>query len=143
MNTVFIILILLVSPFLLAFILGAIKASNTGSDKRRQARALISLSQMTEEQRTTLKDIYSAYNSGDIKGANRISEQVSPETLNFLINFFDYDNRPIAYSSGKVGRVTWLTYIKELKKLGCSEAVSRIIPIVVMDNYNDVLEKKK
>ena len=142
MKFVFIILAILASPFLLAFILGAVKASNTGSDKRRRARAIILLSQMTAEQRTALKDIYSAYNSGNIKGANRISKQVSPETLNFLVNFFDYDNRPIEYSSGKVGRVTWLTFIKQLKKLGCSESVSRIIPVVVMDNYNDVLDKK-
>ena len=143
MNIVLIVLIFLASLFLLTFILGAIKASSVGSDKKRYARALFFLSQMTKDQITTLKDIYSAYSAGDIKGANRISEQASPGTINFLVNFFDYDNRPIEYSSGKIGRVTWLTFIKQLRKLGCSESVSRIIPVVVMDNYNDVLEKNK
>lgn len=116
MNIILIILAVIASPFLLAFILGAVKASKAGSDKIRRARALISLSQMTEEQRIALKDIFIAYKAKDIEKVNEVSEKVSPEIINFLIDFFDYDNRPVEYSSGKTGRMIWEGFKDKLKK---------------------------
>lgn len=141
MNIIIIILAVLITPFVIVFILGYVKASNVGSDKKRRARAIVSLSQMTEEQITALKDIFIAYKTNDIKKANRISENTSSEIRSFLIGFFDINNRPIEYSSGSAGKITWIAFENELKKLGYSGIVSKIIPGVVMDNYNEVLEK--
>jgi hypothetical protein len=141
MNIIIIILAVLITPFVLAFILGVVGASIFGSDKRRRAKAMISLSQMTAEQRIALRDIYVAYKANDVERANKVSNQASLDTMNFLINFFDYSKRPMEYSSGNVGQILWLSQIKKLRDLGYSEAVSKILPIVIMDNYNEVLEK--
>ena len=96
---------------------------------------------LNQEQRTALKDIYRAYKVKDIEQANRISERVSSEIINYLVDFFDYNNRPIEYSSGIAGKFIWDDFESRLRKLGYSEAVSKIIPGVIMDNYNEVLEK--
>lgn len=143
MNIIIVILAILLIPFILAFILGAIKASVIGSDKRRRARAIVVLSQMTREQRIALKDLLDAYKKNDIDKANRLSKQMSAKTINFLVNFFKYDNRPLEYSSGEKGRFIWMKFQSKLRKLGYSEAVSKIIPGVVMDNYDEVLMKMK
>lgn len=141
MNIVIIILVALITPFVFAFFLGAIKASILGSDKRRRAKALVALSQMTEEQIIALEEIFIAYKANAIEKANRVSEHVSSETINYLIDFFDYNHRPDEYSSGTVGKYFWIIFEDKLKKLGYSEIVSKIITGVVMDNYNEVLEK--
>lgn len=141
MNIVIIILAVLITPFVLAFILGIVKASILGSDKKRRARALVSLSQMTKEQITALKDIFIAYKANDIEKANRVSEEASLEIISYLVDFFDYNNRPVEYSSGKAGELIRKTFEDKYKKLGYSDTVSKIIPGVIADNYNEVLEK--
>ena len=147
MNIIIIVLTVLIALFVLVniigFVIGFVQSSTLGSDKKRRARALISLSQMTEDQRTVLKDIFLAYKANDIETANRISEETPSEVISFLINFFDYNNRPIEYSSGKAGKLIWMGFEERLIKMGYSEAVSKIIPVVIMDNYNDMLEKMK
>lgn len=141
MNIVFIVLTVIVALFVLVFVLGVVKASTVGSDKRRRAMALVFLSQMKEEQRAALKDIYVAYKAQIVERTNEIAEQVSTETLDFLVGFFSYKNRPIEYSSGDAGKFLWLNFQDKLRKLGYAEVVSKIIPGVVMDNYNEVLDK--
>ncbi|MDO8487556.1 MAG: hypothetical protein Q7S45_04630 [Candidatus Curtissbacteria bacterium] len=141
MNIITIILVVLIAFFVLSFILGVVLAPILGSGKKRRARALVLLSQMTEEQITALKDIFIAYKANDIEKANRVSGEASPEIISSLVDFFDYNNRPVGYSSGKAGRHVWVSFESKLNKLGYSEVVSKIIPVVVMDNYNEVLQQ--
>lgn len=123
------------------FIIGVIAAANQGSNKKRRAKALFALSQMTEDQRTVLMDIFIAYKAENVDQANKVCKQASASTINFLIDFFKYSNRPIEYSSGTVGKFIFIDFENKLRKLGYSEVVSKIIPSVVIDNYNEVLEK--
>ena len=123
------------------FTMGAIAASNQGSDKKRRTKALFSISQMKKEQRELLIDIFMSYKNGNVGQTNKICEQASITTVNFLMSFFDYNNRPIEYSSGTLGKSIFVNFENKLKKLGYSETVSKIIPGIVIDNYNEVLEK--
>lgn len=141
MKIVFIVFAILFVLLAIPFTMGAIAASNQGSDKKRRAKALFSLSQMTEEQRAVLMNIFISYKNGGVNQANKVCQQASISTVNFLIDFFNYDNRPIKYSSGAIGQFTFVNFKNKLKKLGYSEDVSKIIPGVIIDNYNEVLEK--
>lgn len=116
-------------------------AANTGSNKKRRSKALLALSQMTKYQLETLRDIYVAYKSNDIEKANKVAEEATSDTTEFLINFFSYKDRPIDYSSGEVGKMLDINFMIKLKELGYSTTVSQIIPFVVLDNYNVILDK--
>lgn len=138
---ILIFIIALTFIFGIPFVIGVITAATQGSDKKRRARAIYALSQMTVEQRTVLIKIYATYKAKDPNQANKIVKEASATLINFLIDYFDYNNRPIEYFSGTFGKFLFIDFENKLKKLGYSEAVSKIIPGVVMDNYNEVLEK--
>lgn len=141
MKWILLVLFIPLAFFAVVFLLGMIGAATGGSDKKRRARALVSLSQMTEEQRVVLKNIYFAYKAGNIEKTNEMSQQIPTETLDFLLGFFGYDNRPAEYSSGNAGKLVWLNFENKLKNQGYSGVVSKIIPGIIMDNYNEVLDK--
>lgn len=141
MNIIFIVLAIILCFFIITFIIGAVLASKNGSDKVRRANALISLSKMTEDQRNILIQVYKAYKNGNTASANFALDQASQDNLNFLINYFDINNRPSIYSSGFSGNKMWLEFVDRLKKAGYSEKVAKVLPVVILDNYNEVLDK--
>lgn len=96
---------------------------------------------MDEHQRKALIDIYQAYRKNNIVRANDITNNLPSHITDFLISNFDYRNRPKEFSSGALGANTWIAFSNELKSMGYSDTVSLIIPLVVLDNYNEVLDK--
>jgi hypothetical protein len=141
MNILLVVLAIIASPFILLFVLGGLMASKQGSDKQRRARAVVALSQMTEEQRNCLLDIFSAYKENDTQAANKAADKASPKDVEFLANFFNFNNRPSEYKSGTLGMANWVVFRDKLMGLGYSKEVSKILPVVILDNYNEVLEK--
>lgn len=141
MKILIIFFVIVLGLLFLLFIIGFVTAAIVGSDRKRRTRAIYSLSQMTAEQRTVLKDVYIMYKTKDVDKANKVCKQVSITTINFFIDFFDYNNRPIEYKSGTFGKTNYIVFEKKLRDLGYSETVSKIIPGVVMDNYNEVFDR--
>lgn len=141
MNTILIVIAAISSPFVLAFIVGAVIAMYRGSDKKRRANAIVTLSQMDKESRDTLIKIYQAYKINSVEETDKIVKNTSIDILNSLENLFSYQMRPADYDSGIMGIRLWRSFENKLKKLGYTEVVSKIITGVTMDNYNEILDK--
>lgn len=101
----------------------------------------MTLSQMSAEQIQVLKGLYMAYVAEDVEQANKLCAEASPATVNSLVDSFSYDNRPAEYSAGPLGRLNITKFENRLKEIGYSESACRILPLVVIDNYCDVLEE--
>src|SRR3989344_1526277 len=99
-----IIVLVFLALLCIPFAIGVIKAATQGSDKKRRAHAIIALSQMSEEERTVLIGIYSAYKNKDITKANNVVNSARPDVISSLVKFHGFDNRPLEFSSGKAGK---------------------------------------
>lgn len=141
--TWFLIIILIIFvPFATVFIIGMIMAATQGSNKKRRGFALVTISQLSSEERDTLTNIYVAFRNKNIEKINKIVESLDKESLQILLDICSPQNRPPEFSSGKFGdNLSWTAMETEYQKLGYSQNASKILAGIILHNYDDILNK--
>jgi hypothetical protein len=142
MNILLTILAVIGGIFIVYFFIGFLLAAITGSDSKRIEKAEANLSKIDEDIRKTLFSIYLGYFDKNVDRVNTMVNKAHPDHLKYLIYFFSFENRPPEYSSGKTGQITWKSFENELHKSGYNSNAAKILTGVIMENYNEVLDKK-
>lgn len=135
---VLIIGLLLLTIFISTFVAGWVSATIQGSDKKRRAFAIVTISQLSDEERKNLVKIFVAFKEKNIDKVNQIAEPVSQA----LLDICSPNNRPAQFSSGKFGdSLSWTVNETRFRELGYSENASRILTGIVLNDYDSVLNK--
>lgn len=142
MNLVLIIVLIVLGIFVIAFIVGMVKASILGSNKRRYASALVVISQLSDIEREVLIDVYNAHKEKNLEKVNKIVESLDKTSLQSLLDICDPKNRPVDFSAGMSGNnLSWTVMEKEFQRVGYNEYASIILSGIIFNHYDDVLNK--
>lgn len=144
MNWFFILGSIVFIVFFAIFVFGFVSAAVLGNKKNRRNYAIFLLSQVAEDVRRKLINIWIEYSNNNIKEVNNISSNLGADNLDYLLNKLGPENRPKNFSSGKRRDVlSWNTMEKELQSMGYTINASKIITGIVLNDLDSVLLELK
>lgn len=140
MKIILIIAIIIVSIFVLMFLVGVISAAFLRRKKNRRAHAIALLSQLPKELIKEMIKILLAHKNNDIDQVNKITSAIGSDILNQLFKSTGFENRPKEFSSGKFGdSLSWTVMENALQDRGYTINSSKIVTGIVLHDLDTTL----
>lgn len=131
--------LVIISVFVLIFIVGIIFAATLGSKKKRRAYAIVTVSKFPEKLKNKLQEIFLSYKKDNPEEVNNIVSRIDQEGLKTILDIISPNNRPTNFSAGKFGdNLSWTAWRNTLADKGYSNDASEIIAGIFSHDLDSV-----